>query len=55
MAALEAGPQSPAELIEDGKLEGYSRITIYRAREKAGSRIINTEGRQSPTNRWKLP
>lgn len=55
LASLTSGPMSPAELIEDGQLEGYSRVTIYRAREKSSGRIVNTEGRQSPTNKWKLP
>ncbi len=55
LATLTDGPMSPAELIEEGQQDGYSRITIYRAREKAGSRIINTEGRRSPTNQWRLP
>lgn len=52
---LAAGPMSPEDIVEDGKLQGHSRVTIYRARDKAGSRIINTEGRKSPGNQWKLP
>jgi hypothetical protein len=48
---LTGGPMSIKEL-EDERM--YSRSTIIRARERIGSKVDNTEGRQSPDNKWKL-
>jgi hypothetical protein len=48
---LSTGPMSIASLEEERM---YSRSTIIRARERLGSKVENTEGRQSPDNKWKL-
>lgn len=48
---LASGPMSIGELEEERM---YSRSTIIRARERLGSHVENTEGRQSPDNKWKL-
>ena len=56
MQILESeGPLSPREVVELASGEGYSRATIYRARENAGSQIVNTKGRRNPRNLWALP
>lgn len=48
------GPTKPTDIVAAGTEEGYSRPTIYRARKALGGRIENTDGRQSPVNRWRL-
>lgn len=47
-------PMKPKEIVELGKEFGYSRSLIYQARQDIGKRIVNTEGRKSPTNEWEL-
>lgn len=51
LETLAGGPMSVGELEEERM---YSRSTIIRARERLGSKVENTEGRQSPDNKWKL-
>lgn len=51
---LAPGPLSLQELCSMGELEGYSKPTIWRARQLLGTRIIDTDGRQSPHNKWQL-
>jgi len=51
---LTSGPMSPAELVDAGKNEGFSRATVYRARKDLGNCIEDTDGRQSPNNKWAL-
>ena len=50
----ETGGVKPQEIVEMAEAEGYSRKTVYRAREQLGERITNTEGRKSPGNAWIL-
>lgn len=50
----ESGAMKPKDVVELGEQAGYARRTIYRAREALSDRIINTEGRKSPENLWKL-
>lgn len=45
-------PMRPAEVIELGEAEGYSRGMIYRARDELGGRVSNSTGRKSPDNLW---
>lgn len=54
LTTLEAGPLSLSELVKLGEPEGFSKVTIWRARQEAKSRIGDTDGRQSPTNKWQL-
>jgi KaiC/GvpD/RAD55 family RecA-like ATPase len=53
LAALlqDGGPLSPKECVELAREEGFSQATVYRAR-KTINRVIDTEGRQSPSNKW---
>ena len=51
----EHGPTRPADVVDDGKEQGYSRATIYRARKSLGDQIVNSKGRNAPQNRWRLP
>lgn len=51
---LQDGPLALAELCAIGEAEGYSKPTIWRARQILGTAIIDTDGRQSPSNKWKL-
>ena len=44
----------PKEIIELAEQEGVSRATVYRARDHLGDQIINTGGRNSPSNKWEL-
>lgn len=43
----------PKEVVAVGEKEGFKRSLVYRAREELGWFIQNTEGRKSPSNRWK--
>ncbi len=47
-------PMQPKTLIEMGAAAGYSRRMIYRAREELGAQIVNSHGRQHPSNGWAL-
>ena len=51
---LQDGPMKPKDVIEDGKAEGFSRGLIYNARSSLRGKVINTEGKNSPKNQWKL-
>lgn len=44
----------PAEIVELGETEGFARSLIFRARRDLNDQIENTEGKNSPQNRWKL-
>jgi DNA-binding phage protein len=50
----EAGELSPAELVELAEAAGFSRSTVYRAREALGSQVANSDGRRSHNNEWSL-
>lgn len=55
MQKMLTSPQSPSDLVRLGKdQEGWSRSTIYRAKRDLGTLIANTEGHQSPDNKWVL-
>jgi putative DNA primase/helicase len=47
-------PVSPADVVKAADEAGFSRRTVYRAREALEGRILNTEGRQHPDNCWML-
>ena len=47
-------PLPPKEIVEMAKQEGYSRPTVYRARNSLGDRIYNTAGRKNPETTWTL-
>jgi len=51
---LAEAPLALSELAARGIDAGYSRATIFRAREYLGKLIQDTDGRQSPSNKWKL-
>ena len=48
-------PMSPSELEYPANEAGYSRRTIFRARELLGSQVVDTHGRYHPRNHWALP
>jgi hypothetical protein len=45
---------NPKEVISAAKEAGFSRATIYRVRESMKSEIVNTRGRRSSGNCWRL-
>ena len=47
------GPMRPGELVKLGEEQGYSRNTVYRARNRLGQKIADTVGHQHPDNIWK--
>jgi hypothetical protein len=47
-------PMRPADVVTAAKDAGYSRATVYRAREDLRDQIMNTGGRKSPDNKWTL-
>jgi len=51
---LQDEPMKPKDVIEAGKAEGFSRSLIYNARSSLRGQVINTEGKSSPQNQWKL-
>jgi len=50
----EAGPLRPQEIVEQAAAEGFSRRTVYRAREKLAERIADSKGNRHPENRWSI-
>ena len=51
---LEEGPMKPKDVIAAGAQEGFSRSSIYSARQKLRGYVVNTDGKNSPNNCWKL-
>jgi|GEM_PF-4389622 len=51
---LADGPMSPKEVVEAAKDQGYSRATVYRARETLEGKVQNSKGRKNPDNEWEL-
>ena len=45
---------TPKEIIAKAGDEGFSRASVFRAREQLGTRVRNTGGRKSPENEWEL-
>jgi hypothetical protein len=45
---------SPGEIVSQAECEGYSRMTVYRARRRLGDAIANTRDRHHPCNQWTL-
>jgi hypothetical protein len=52
---LRANPEGlkPMDVVSEGKVEGYSRALIYRARKGLRGKIENTIGHKAPNNCWK--
>jgi putative DNA primase/helicase len=51
----EAGePVNPKDVIAAAADAGYSRATVYRAREELKGEIVNSKGRRHPQNGWVL-
>ena len=50
----EQGAMAPAEVIALGRAAGFSRSLIYRARKHLAGQVENTNGKQSPHNRWQI-
>jgi hypothetical protein len=50
----EHGPLPPAEVEARAGQAGYSRATLYRARRKLASRVVNTQTHRHPDNCWAL-
>ncbi len=40
--------------MTDAERDGFSKATIYRARKKLGSRIVDSNGRRRRDNLWAL-
>ena len=51
---LENSEKKPAELVKAGAEEGFARAMIYQARQELEAMIENTDGKNSPKNRWRL-
>lgn len=51
---LEDGALSPSEIIDLAEYEDYNRRMVFRARNKLGAAIVDTEGPKHPSNRWTL-
>jgi hypothetical protein len=46
-------PVKPAEAIEEGEANGFSRRSVYRARRRLASKVQDTEDNaRNPNNRW---
>lgn len=43
----------PMDVVAEGKVEGYSRAVVYRARKELRGKIENTIGHKAPNNCWK--
>ena len=54
LALLVEAPMKPKDVIAAGEAEGFSRRLIYNARSSWRGQIVNTAGKNSPTNQWKL-
>ena len=48
-------PLPPRDLVTMAGAESFSRATLYRARERLGSAIVNTDNPRHPDNKWALP
>lgn len=48
----ENGDMKPAEVISRGQEAGFGRSLVYRVRKNLAGRVVNTDGKQSPHNRW---
>ena len=48
------GALAPAEVIALGQAADFSRSLIYRARKHLAGQVVNTDGKQSPHNRWQI-
>lgn len=49
-----SAPANPKEVVEAASEAGFSRATIYRAREGLKGEIVNSKGRKHPANGWML-
>jgi len=47
-------PMKPDDVVKLAKEMGFGRTTVYSAKESLGDKVVNTEGRRSPKNRWAL-
>ena len=47
-------PMRPKDVIEAGKLEGFSRPLIYNARISLQDKVVSTDGKNSPNTQWRL-
>lgn len=54
LTLLVDGPMKAGDVVDAGKEQGYSRATVYRAREKLEDQIVNTLGRKHRDNCWAL-
>jgi hypothetical protein len=54
LTQVQGGPVKPKDIVRAGEAAGFSRDLIYRARRELEGQIVNTEGKNSPWNHWKL-
>ena len=54
LTKIQEVPVKPKEIVAVGEEAGFTRDLIYRARRELEGQIVNTEGKNSPRNRWKL-
>jgi hypothetical protein len=47
-------PMKPRDLVEAASAEGFSRATLFRARKRLGTQIVDIPGHQSPDNAWTI-
>jgi hypothetical protein len=51
----EAGePVRPKRILELAEAAGYSRATVFRARQALAGQVVNTGGQRNPENQWTL-
>ena len=43
-----------SDVVDAAKEQGYSRATVYRAREELKGQVVNTMGRKHRENCWAL-
>jgi len=47
-------PVNPKDIVSAATEAGFSRATVYRAREELKDEIVNSKGRRHPQNEWVL-
>ncbi len=54
LTLLADGPMKASDVVDAAKEQGYSRATVYRAREELKGQVVNTMGRKHRENCWAL-
>ena len=54
LETLREGPLPPGQVAEMAVEAGYTKSTLFRARQELGEAIVNTQGNRHPHNEWAL-